>query len=159
MKKLMIVTHKMSGGGCERVIAQLLTCFARDGIECKLVTECGVPSFYDLPESVEQIYLTFDQTLPARRIPKAYRKLRKLVKQEKPDIVLAMPEKVRSPISHGRAPPNTRAPSGAAGVPIASTQVGLTSGRMRQESSAPQVLPVSGLRYAGLSPVAGFLLL
>jgi len=94
MKKLMIVTHKMSGGGCERVIAQLLNCFARDGIECKLVTECGVPSFYDLPESVEQIYLTFDQNLPARKIPKAYRKLRKLVRQERPDIVLAMPEKV-----------------------------------------------------------------
>jgi len=94
MKKLMIVTHKMSGGGCERVIAQLLNCFARDDIECKLVTECGVPSFYDLPESVEQIYLTFDQNLPARKIPKAYRKLRKLVKQERPDVVLAMPEKV-----------------------------------------------------------------
>ncbi|MDP3447315.1 MAG: glycosyltransferase [Eubacteriales bacterium] len=94
MKKLMIVTHKMSGGGCERVIAQLLNCFARDGIECKLVTECGVPSFYDLPESVEQVYLTFDQTLPARKIPKAYRKLRKLVKQERPDVVLALPEKV-----------------------------------------------------------------
>ena len=94
MKKLMIVTHKMSGGGCERVIAQLLNCYARDGIECKLVTECGVPSFYDLPESVEQIYLTFDKTLPAKRIPKAYGKLRKLVKQDKPDIILAMPEKV-----------------------------------------------------------------
>jgi glycosyltransferase involved in cell wall biosynthesis len=94
MKKLMIVTHKMSGGGCERVIAQLLTCFARDGIECKLVTECGVPSFYDLPESVEQIYLTFDLFLPARKIWKAYRKLRKIVKQERPDVVLAMPEKV-----------------------------------------------------------------
>jgi len=94
MKKLMIVTHKMSGGGCERVIAQLLNCFARDGIECKLVTECGVPSFYDLPESVEQIYLTFDKTLAAAKIPKAYGKLRKLVKQEKPDLVLAMPEKV-----------------------------------------------------------------
>ncbi|MEZ4629048.1 MAG: glycosyltransferase, partial [Eubacteriales bacterium] len=94
MKKLMIVTHKMSGGGCERVIAQLLTCFTRDGIECKLVTECGVPSFYDLPESVEQIYLTFGKTLPARQIPKAYKKLRKLVKQEKPDMVLALPEKV-----------------------------------------------------------------
>ncbi len=94
MKKLMIVTHKMSGGGCERVIAQLLHCFARDGMECKLVTECGVPSFYDLPESVEQVYLTFGDTLPASKIPKAYQKLRKLVKQEKPDLVLAMPEKV-----------------------------------------------------------------
>ncbi len=94
MKKLMIVTHKMSGGGCERVIAQLLGRFAQEGIECVLVTECGVPSFYDLPESVEQIYLTFDQTLPARRIPKAYKKLRRIVKQKKPDLVLALPEKV-----------------------------------------------------------------
>lgn len=94
MKKLMVVTHKMSGGGCERVIAQLLTCFARDGIECTLVTECGVPSFYDLPESVRQIYLTFDNTLKSSKIPRAYRKLRKLVKQEKPDLVLALPEKV-----------------------------------------------------------------
>ncbi len=94
MKKLMIVTHKMSGGGCERVIAQLLNCFARDGIACTLVTECGVPSFYDLPESVEQIYLTFGKTLPAMKIPKAYRKLRKLVKSQKPDLVLALPEKV-----------------------------------------------------------------
>ncbi len=94
MKKLMIVTHKMSGGGCERVIAQLLGCFAQDGIECKLVTECGVPSFYDLPESVEQIYLTFGKNLPVSKIFKAYKKLRKLVKQEKPDLVLAMPEKV-----------------------------------------------------------------
>ena len=82
MKKLMVVTHKMSGGGCERVIAQLLTCFAREGIDCTLVTECGVPSFYDLPESVRQIYLTFDNTLRSSRIPRAYAKLRKLVKQE-----------------------------------------------------------------------------
>ena len=94
MKKLMVVTHKMSGGGCERVIAQLLNCFARDGIECTLVTECGVPSFYDLPESVRQIYLTFDNTLKSSKIPRAYVKLRKLVQQEKPDLVLALPEKV-----------------------------------------------------------------
>ncbi len=94
MKKLMVVTHKMSGGGCERVIAQLLTCFAREGMDCTLVTECGVPSFYDLPESVRQIYLTFDNTLKSSRIPRAYLKLRKLVQQEKPDLVLALPEKV-----------------------------------------------------------------
>jgi len=94
MKKLMVVTHKMSGGGCERVIAQLLTCFAREGIDCTLVTECGVPSFYDLPESVRQIYLSFDNTLKSSRIPRAYTKLRKLVQQEKPDLVLALPEKV-----------------------------------------------------------------
>lgn len=94
MKKLMIVTHKMSGGGCERVIAQLLNCFANDGIECILATECGVPSFYDLPTNVRQIYLGFDETLKSSKIPHAYKKLRKLVKSERPDVVLALPEKV-----------------------------------------------------------------
>jgi len=94
MKKLLIVTHKMSGGGCERVIAQLLGCYARSGVECVLATECGVPSFYDLPESVRHIYLSFDKSLRALDIPRAYKKLRKLVLQEKPDVVLAMPEKV-----------------------------------------------------------------
>jgi glycosyltransferase involved in cell wall biosynthesis len=94
MKKLLIVTHKMSGGGCERVIAQLLHCFVNDGIECILATECGVPSFYDLPQSVQQIYLDFDETLKPSRIPHAYGKLRKLVKKENPDVVLALPEKV-----------------------------------------------------------------
>ncbi len=94
MKKLLIVTHKMSGGGCERVIAQLLNCFANDGIECILATECGVPSFYDLPVNVRQIYLGFDETLKPGKIPHAYKKLRKLVKKEQPDVVLALPEKV-----------------------------------------------------------------
>lgn len=94
MKKLLIVTHKMSGGGCERVIAQLLNCFANDGIECILATECGVPSFYDLPVNVRQIYLDFDETLKPGKIPHAYKKLRKLVKKEQPDVVLALPEKV-----------------------------------------------------------------
>ena len=94
MKKLLIVTHKMSGGGCERVIAQLLENFARGGVECVLATECGVPSFYDLPESVRHVYLSFGKTLKVREIPRAYRKLRRLVLQEKPDLVLAMPEKV-----------------------------------------------------------------
>ncbi|HWQ05654.1 MAG TPA: glycosyltransferase [Feifaniaceae bacterium] len=94
MKKLLIVTHKMSGGGCERVIAQLLSCYAQEGVECLLATECGVPSFYDLPEQVRHIYLSFDKTLRPSSIPRAYQKLRKLVLQEKPDVVLAMPEKV-----------------------------------------------------------------
>ena len=57
MKKLFLVTHKMSGGGCERVIAQLLDCFTRAGIDCTLVSECGVPSFYELPEQVRCVHL------------------------------------------------------------------------------------------------------
>lgn len=94
MKKLFLVTHKMSGGGCERVIAQLLDRFSRDGVACTLVSECGVTSFYELPDSVQRVYLTREKTLKSREIPRAYLKLRKLVRQERPDVVLAMPEKV-----------------------------------------------------------------
>lgn len=94
MKRLWIVTHKMTGGGCERVIAQLLKRFCADGLACTLVTECKVPSFYALPEAVAQIALLDSPDMAARDVPKAYRKLRALVKAARPDVVLAMPEKV-----------------------------------------------------------------
>ncbi len=94
MNRLFIVTHKMTGGGCERVIAQLLRRFCADGLDCTLVTECSVPSFYALPETVEQIALLDAPRMGARDVPRVYFRLRGLVKAEKPDIVLAMPEKV-----------------------------------------------------------------
>ena len=94
MKKLWIVTHKMTGGGCERVIAQLLQRFCADGLDCTLVTECSVPSFYALPEQVVQIALLDAPDMGARDVPRAYRKLRGLVRANRPDAVLAMPEKV-----------------------------------------------------------------
>ena len=94
MKRLMLVTHKMTGGGCERVIATLLTRFVADGLSCTLVTECSVPSFYPLPEGLKQIALLDAPHMRAADVPRAYGKLRALVKREQPDLVLAMPEKV-----------------------------------------------------------------
>ncbi len=92
--QLMLVTHKMTGGGCERVIAALLRRFVLDGLHCTLVTECNVPSFYALPENLTQVSLLDAPDMRAADVPRAYRKLRALVKQTRPDIVLAMPEKV-----------------------------------------------------------------
>lgn len=94
MRRLMLVTHKMSGGGCERVIAALLKRFAADGLDCTLVTECSVPSFYPLPEAVAQRALLSSPDMRAADVPRAYLALRRLVKSEQPDVVLAMPEKV-----------------------------------------------------------------
>ena len=94
MQRVMLVTHKMTGGGCERVIAALLTRFVGDGLDCTLVSECAVPSFYPLPEGLRQVSLLPTNSMRACDVPRAYRKLRALVKRERPDLVLAMPEKV-----------------------------------------------------------------
>lgn len=94
MKRLFLVTHKMTGGGCERVIAALLARFVAEGVSCTLVTECNVPSFYALPEALATISLLDTPDMRATDVPRAYRRLRALVKRERPDAVLAMPEKV-----------------------------------------------------------------
>ncbi len=93
-KSVLFVTHKMSGGGCERVIAQLLQRFTEQGTRCTLATECNVPSFYTLPKAVDVISLLDSQTMAASDVPRAYRRLRRVVRERKPDVVLAMPEKV-----------------------------------------------------------------
>lgn len=94
LKTLFLVTHKMSGGGCERVIAQLLNRFSQQGIACTLITECDVPSFYVLDKRIRQIPLLASAGMRAGDVPKVYGKLRSLVKTERPDLILAMPEKV-----------------------------------------------------------------
>ncbi|MDO4572003.1 MAG: glycosyltransferase [Clostridia bacterium] len=92
--RLMIVTHNMAGGGTERVIARLLRYFVRAGDSCTLVTECAGPSFYALPEAVERLSLLEGPHIGYRYLPRAYLRLRRLVKARRPDMVLAMPEKV-----------------------------------------------------------------
>lgn len=94
LRSLFLVTHKMTGGGCERVIAQLLNRWTAEGMDCTLITECKVPSFYPLDGRIRFISLLNSPAMGATDIPGAYRKLRKLVKRERPDVVLAMPEKV-----------------------------------------------------------------
>lgn len=91
--KLMVVTHNMAGGGCERVIARLLWHWTASGEECSLVTECAGGSFYELPEMPRHA-LSDSKHMRASDVPRVYRRLRRLVRRERPDIVLAMPEKV-----------------------------------------------------------------
>ena len=94
MKRLLIMTHNMAGGGCERVIAQLANRFADWGIACTIVTEYACESFYPLDARVRLMPLLPGGACPSRSIPRAYLALRRLVRRERPDVVLAMPEKV-----------------------------------------------------------------
>ena len=94
MKRLCIVTHNMAGGGCERVIAQLANQFVAWGIGCTIVTEYACASFYPLDERVRLVPMLPGGACPSRSIPRAYLALRRLVRRERPDVVLAMPEKV-----------------------------------------------------------------
>ena len=92
--KLLVMTHNMKGGGCERVIARLLMRFCAEGDACTLVTECAGDSFYALPKNLTRVSLLSAETMRARDVWKAYTRLRRLVRQIRPDAVLAMPEKV-----------------------------------------------------------------
>ena len=94
MRSFALVTHKMTGGGCERVIAQIVNSFCAAGVRCTLYTECNVPSFYPLDTRVRVVPLLEGEAMRACDVPRAYRRLRSLVRSDAPDLVLAMPEKV-----------------------------------------------------------------
>ena len=94
MKKIVIVTHNMWAGGCERVIAQLANWFVNNGVECIILTEFTCTCFYELDSKVQLKYLSKNEECLTSALIPTYLNLRKIVKVEKPDIVLAMPEKV-----------------------------------------------------------------
>ena len=94
LRRLAVVTHKMTGGGTERVISEIVNDFSARGIECTLVSECNVASFYPLHPAVGTRYLLNKERMGALDVPKAYRRLKKLVRELRPDAVLALPEKV-----------------------------------------------------------------
>lgn len=94
MKHLLVVTLNMQGGGCERVIAQLVKYADNLNIKCTIMTIDNKDTFYELPNTVKIIQIgnqskinTFDKLLK-------YHKVRRLTKKIKPDVVLSMPENV-----------------------------------------------------------------
>lgn len=94
MKNLVIMTHDMHGGGCERVISQLANWFVERNIECTIITEVKGPVFYKLNSKVKLISLSSYEKLYPQHLISTYLKLRKVVKKIKPDVILSMPEKV-----------------------------------------------------------------
>ncbi|TYQ15960.1 UNVERIFIED_CONTAM: glycosyltransferase involved in cell wall biosynthesis [Acetivibrio alkalicellulosi] len=94
MKNVMLVTYDMVGGGCERVIAQLANWFTDNEIKCSILTESKPECFYDLNKKVNIRSFAYDSKNYNRSIIKNYFNLRKMTKKFKPDVIIAMPEKV-----------------------------------------------------------------
>lgn len=94
MDHITIVTHTLAGGGCARVISELANWFVKNGIRCNIITETVSTVFYKTNKSVTISYLCPKSKITNGDIFKSYKKLRWLVRKSRPNVVLAMPEKV-----------------------------------------------------------------
>ncbi|MEE3333355.1 MAG: glycosyltransferase family 4 protein [Ruminococcus sp.] len=92
MKKIVIVTKNLFGGGAERVIAQLSNYFVSRDAECVIITTDDREIGYKLDERIviKPIGKKSNNSLVDRI--KRLKQVRKIVKTENPDIVLTMPE-------------------------------------------------------------------
>ncbi len=94
LKKLFIVTRNMAGGGCERVLSQLVNRFDRQGTDCTVLTEYRHDSVFPLNAGVKLVPLIEKDSCSGRDVFRIFWNLRRLVRKEKPDVVLAMPDMV-----------------------------------------------------------------
>lgn len=94
IEKIIIVTRNMVGDGAERVIAQLSNFFAAQGKQCSIITLNDDEVFYKLDPSIS--VLPVGEKSGNKVLDKLlrYRMVRKMVRREKPDIVLSMPEEI-----------------------------------------------------------------
>ena len=93
-EKIVVITRNMVGDGAERVIAQLANYFAAQGKQCNIITLNDDEVFYKLDPSVS--VLPVGEKSGNKVLDKLlrYRQVRKMVLQEKPDLVLSMPEEI-----------------------------------------------------------------
>ena len=89
-----IVAKDMTPGGAERVIAQLLTEWCSQDIECSLVLMENRPIFYKLPDKVNLYEIGRRSKNFAVSKFLQYVDARKTIRKIKPDIVLSMPEEI-----------------------------------------------------------------
>jgi len=94
MKKVMFVTRSMISGGTERVISQVANYLSQRGINCIIIALYKDDIFYKLDDSIQIVQYSVEASNPLQDKYMRYLKLRKLVKHEKPDLVLAMPEEI-----------------------------------------------------------------
>lgn len=94
MNKIAIVTRSMFGGGAERVIAELIKYFDSINIECWLITIDDEEVFYQLPKSTVLIPIGKKSTNKIIDRILRYIKVRQILKKNKIDIVLSMPEDI-----------------------------------------------------------------
>lgn len=101
-KKILFHIHNLSRGGAERVVVNLSERFSRDGYRVKIVTEETAQVEYAVPEGVKRIDAGVDSgdgnsggngtpgvLSRLQMIRRRRARLRKVLKEEKPDLVIA----------------------------------------------------------------------
>lgn len=81
-------------GGAERVIAQLVGFFTKQGIQVSVILVDKRPIHYILPDNCKITEIGPQSESALQDKVARYRKVRKLVLEEKPDLVLSMPEEI-----------------------------------------------------------------
>ena len=108
-RKLMFYINTLGTGGAERVMSRLASHFCKDGYEVLLVTSFPIEEEYPLDEGVIRLQLE-EKELAANRISRnlsRIKKLRKLCKVHKPDVLVAFMQE-----------PNFRAVLATVGLPV-----------------------------------------
>ena len=93
-EKIVIITRNMVGGGAERVIAQLANYFVSQGKNCNIITLNDDEVFYKLDPSISVLPVGEKSDSKVKDKLLRYRQVRKMVLQQKPDMVLSMPEEI-----------------------------------------------------------------
>lgn len=109
MPKIYLYINVLGGGGAERVIANLTNTLAEDGCETTLITSFPVDKEYSIDKKVRRLLLEdheFRQSRLKRNVTRIS-KLRKICKEEKPDILISFMEE-----------PNFRAILATRGLPV-----------------------------------------
>ena len=92
MKKAILYIDSMQKGGAQRVMSVLGTHLCNKGIETILVNDIvpvnGIEE-YQIDQRIRRIFLDQEGVLLSNKNIKRVRKLRKIVKEEKPDVVLS----------------------------------------------------------------------
>jgi len=93
-KKIIIVTSSITSGGAQRVIVQLANYFSKQNYECQIIAIYKNVVFYDIDDGVKltQIDLKTKKSVLDKVI--RYTELRRIVKKEKPDVILTLPEEI-----------------------------------------------------------------
>ena len=92
MKKIDIITKAMTSGGAERVIAQLANYFTEQNVSCRIVTTDKREVMYPLDEKVKVVAIGKKSDNKAIDRVLRYKKIRSVIQENRPDVVLTMPE-------------------------------------------------------------------
>ena len=94
MKNIVIVTRNMLAGGAERVISILANNFVNNGIKVTLILLEEKDICYEVSPKVNIVTLERQSSNPVLNKFLQYKEIRQLICDEKPDIVLSMPEEI-----------------------------------------------------------------